>query len=103
MRPGDNVMVSLMGLHHDGADEDPFSIDVPLVLTGGARRRRSMPFSSGGRSCPGGRFALMNIASILSVFLPAARFEPTSTGDPDFLWNTQLVHRGGQPVRMTRI
>jgi cytochrome P450 len=103
VRPGDNVMVSLMGLHHDGADVDPFAIDVSLVLTGEGRRRRSMPFSSGARSCPGGRLALMNLASILSVFLPAARFEPTSTGDPEFLWNTQLVHRGGQPVRMTRI
>jgi cytochrome P450 len=103
VRPGDNVMVSLMGLHHDPVDEDPFAIDVPLVLTGEGRRRRSMPFSSGARSCPGGRFALVNLASILSVFLPDARFERTSTGDPEFHWNTQLVHRGGQPVRMTRI
>ena len=98
---GQNVMVSFIGIQHDKRlRTDPWQIDLA-----GTRAHISdgntMAFSIGPRVCGGKHFALLELITFLSVFLTKAKFELTSDEPPAYLWKSQMLRLGGQPVRVS--
>ena len=100
---GQNVMVSFIGIQHDKRlRTDPWKID----LTGDRAHisdGNTMAFSIGPRVCGGKHFALLELITFLSVFLTKARFELTSDEPPAYLWKSQMLRLGGQPVRVSAL
>jgi cytochrome P450 len=101
--PGDQVLVSMVGVQHGAKPRaNPWSIDLDAVGAKAMNAGHSFAFSVGPRVCAGARFAVVEMMSFLALFLREARFELTSTGPPQFRWQSQLLHEGGQPVKVVR-
>lgn len=103
IEPGQNIMVSFIGIQHDKRFRtDPWALDIGE----NAAQRTSgeaMAFSIGPRICGGKQFALLEMIVFLSVFLTRARFELNTNEAPDFFWKSQMLRRGGQPVRVVEL
>lgn len=97
---GQSVLVSFVGVNHDGrVRKDPWQIDVSDFATGGPVCGRTTSFSLGPRICGGKHFALVEMAGFIAALLDKVHFEPTSVGKPCFRWKSQMLHEGGLPVR----
>lgn len=100
---GQNIMISFIGIQHDERFRaKPWSLnineDAPQRTSGEA-----MAFSIGPRICGGKQFALLELITFLSVFVSRAHFELTSNDPPEFFWKSQMLRRGGQPVRVVEL
>ncbi|MDR2871273.1 MAG: cytochrome P450 [Xanthomonadaceae bacterium] len=100
IEPGQNVLISLIGVQHDRRFcQDPWSLHLekrkgaPNLGTGTA-------FSFGPRICGGKKFALVELAGVLDVFLRHGDFRLTMAQPPVFHWKSQMLYEGGQPVRV---
>jgi cytochrome P450 len=103
IQPDDQVLVSIVGVQHGTqSGSDPWSVDIDAADARAANVGHSFTFSVGPRVCAGARFAVIEMMSFLAVFLRDARFELTSTAPPRFRWQSQLLHEGGQPVKVVR-
>jgi len=101
VQAGEQILISLVGIQHDRrARPDPWKInlDAPTPHTGTSH---SFSFSLGPRMCGGSRFALYELMALLFLFIRNASFTPTSEAPPRFRFQTQLMHEGGQPVRVS--
>ena len=99
VKAGDQILVSLVGLQHDTrVHPEPWKVDIHARGPGGAGH--SLSFGVGARVCGGARFASVEMMSFLSIFLKDARFEAVHDGPPLFRWQSQLLHEGGQPVKV---
>ena len=99
VREGDQVLVSIVGLQHDTRfHPEPWNLDIHSKGPRGAGH--SLSFGVGPRVCGGARFAAVEMMSFLSVFLQEARFEAVHHDPPVFRWQSQLLHEGGQPVKV---
>lgn len=100
----ENILISFIGIMHDerqypnpwemNLKEPPYS---PLEDKNSAMH---VAFSRGPRLCGGKDFALVEMAGFVYAFLQHASFSLTSDAPPDFLWRSQMLHRGGQPVKV---
>lgn len=102
VRPGQNVLISFVGIQHDRRHRpDPWRLHVDSDT----RRRTGAgvhtAFSFGPRICGGKQFALVELMAFVFVLLLEARFEPTSLDAPRFHWKSQMLREGGQPVRVS--
>lgn len=102
VRPGQNVLISFVGIQHDERHQpDPWR----LHAESDARRRTGAgvhtAFGFGPRICGGKQFALVELMGFLFALLLHARFEPTSREPPRFHWKSQMLREGGQPVRVS--
>jgi cytochrome P450 len=96
---GQIVLISLIGLTHDARwRADPWRYD-PGHEPASPGAGEGTVFSFGPRVCGGKQFALLELMTVLSVFLAHARFEPTSDEPPRFFWKSQMLRAGGQRVR----
>lgn len=59
--------------------------------------------SSPGENCSGKQFALVELMTVLSVFLTQAHFELTSQEPPVFHWQSWMLRQGGHPVRVVSL
>ncbi len=100
---GQNIMVSFIGIQHDKRLRDnpwqPDITDSRAQIASGD----TTAFSIGPRVCGGKQFALLEMITFLSVFLTRARFELTSDEPPAYLWKSQMLRQGGQPVRVAEL
>lgn len=97
---GQNVIISFIGIQHDQRFRpSPWSVDIDNIA-GSQATGNVMAFSIGPRVCGGKHFALVELITILSVFLHHARFTLSSYDEPVFRWKSQLLREGGQPVRV---
>ena len=98
-----NVMISFIGVQHDKRlRPDPWKLDLSnsrAHISDG----NTMAFSIGPRVCGGKHFALLELITFLSVFLTKARFELTSDEPPAYLWKSQMLRLGGQPVKVSAL
>lgn len=98
--PGEHVAISIIGMQYDRRFRpDPWSIEIfgsAKVPAAGS----VTAFGSGPRICGGKQFALLELMTILSVFLRTSRFELISDTPPQFSWRSQMNRRGGHPVRV---
>ncbi len=98
---GQNVLVSFVGVQLDKRlREDPWKIDLDETAAACPAAGRTTSFSIGPRVCGGKHFALVEVATFLVFFLDKARFVLTSDEEPSFRWKSQMLHAGGQPVRV---
>ncbi|MBJ6134421.1 cytochrome P450 [Ochrobactrum sp. Q0168] len=98
----EQVLISLVGIQHNrNINPDPWQLDIKRPPSGGANFGNSISFSTGPRVCGGTRFALTELMSVLLTFIREAEFSPTSMAEPKFLFRTQLMNEGGQPVRVS--
>jgi cytochrome P450 len=100
---GQNILISLIGAGHDTQlRENPWELTLD-----GARRSGDagthLAFGAGARVCGGKQFALVEVMTILDVFLRHAQFELTSNAAPRFHWKAQMLRAGGQPVMLHRL
>lgn len=96
---GQNVMISFIGIQHDKRFRaDPWALNIDdhkkQKVSG-----ENMAFSIGPRICGGKHFAMVEVTTFLSVFLDKVRLELTSDTPPVFHWKSQMLRKGGQPVR----
>lgn len=97
---GQNVLISFVGIQHDTRlRANPWVLDIGE----GTGKDGDTAFSFGPRICGGKQFALVELMTFLSVFLTQARFELTSQEAPVFRWKSQMLHQGGQPVRVVSL
>ncbi|WP_157019369.1 cytochrome P450 [Mesorhizobium xinjiangense] len=95
-----SVIISFIGIQHDKRHRaDPWRLDIGEQALKPASGDFTA-FSFGPRICGGKQFALVELATFLSVFVAGARFELTSMEPPRFRWRSQLLCEGGQPVRV---
>lgn len=103
VQAGQNIMVSFIGIQHDKRLRDdpwlPKITDTRAQVASGD----TMAFSIGPRVCGGKQFALLEMITFLSIFLTRARFELTSDEPTAYLWKSQMLRLGGQPVRVTEL
>lgn len=99
-----NVMISFIGIQHDERfHKTPWELNIQQAKVAPLTNKTSgisTAFSFGPRVCGGKQFALVELAGFLSVFLAYGRFELTSTDQPTFYWKSQMLHQGGQPVKV---
>lgn len=100
-----NILISFIGIQHDAKlHSDPWHLNMNEALKSPHTRKGSginTAFSFGPRICGGKHFALVELAGFLSVFLAEGHFELTSQDPPVFFWKSQMLHKDGQPVRVT--
>lgn len=96
---GQNVLVSLIGVQNDDGAGRRWEMN----LDSDDQERDSFAFSLGPRACGGKQFALLEMAAFLFIFLKSARFELTSDVAPSFYWKSQMVRKGGHPVRLIEL
>ncbi len=100
----EQVLISLVGIQHSRKiNPDPWKLDIERPAPGGANFGNSISFSTGPRVCGGTRFALAELMSVLLTFIREAKFEATSPNEPNFLFRTQLMNEGGQPVSVSAL
>lgn len=116
---GQQILVSLVGVQHqrpapdqicEGASNEARAnrtnlfdlrpLDLHQPADTAPNSGQSFSFGVGPRVCAGARFAMVEMMTFLATFLRLARFEPTSDAAPVFRWQSQLLHEGGQPVRL---
>jgi cytochrome P450 len=107
VRPGDTVIVSIIGLHHDAAIwPSPESLQPGRFEAGEPsieQRRSFLPFSEGPRVCGGMRFAMTELAVALATLLRRARFDPPSDRTVEFNWRVSLRRAGGHRIPVTAL
>lgn len=97
---GKNVIISFIGIQHDQRfRSEPWTVDIDAHPSSKAAGD-VMAFSIGPRVCGGKHFALVELITILSVYLNRASFELTDETPPIFKWKSQLLREGGHPVRV---
>lgn len=97
---GQNVLISFVGIQHDARlRSNPWKLDIGDEATKPGSGE-STAFSFGPRGCGGKQFALVELITILSVFLANAHFELTTDAPPRFYWKSQMHREGGHPVRV---
>ncbi len=100
-----NILISFIGIQHDARmHSDPWHLNMGEALKTPHTRKGSginTAFSFGPRVCGGKHFALVELAGFLSVFLAEGQFELTTQAPPVFFWKSQMLHKDGQPVRVT--
>lgn len=113
---GRQILVSLVGVQHQhrmaperargngpantSRSVDPWHVRWHQPSKNVPNSGQSFSFGVGPRVCAGARFALVEMMAFVAAFLRFARFEPTAKGAPEFRWQSQLLHEGGQPVRL---
>jgi len=100
---GQNILISFVGIQRDARlRANPWVLDIgDEAMKPGSGEGTA--FSFGPRVCGGKQFALVELATILSLFLANASFELTSDDPPRFYWKSQMLRQGGQPVRVRPI
>ncbi len=107
VEPGDRVVVSVIGLHHDrriwpnAQKFDPSRFPdgkIPAAL-----RPHFLPFSSGPRVCGGMRVALVELPNALAALLHDTRISAADRIPLAFSWGASLRRRGGHRLRMTSL
>ncbi len=98
---GETILISFVGIQLDkNLRPDPWSLDLGNASANGPAAGRTTSFSIGPRVCGGKHFALVETVTFLSVFLREARFELISDTPPRFHWKSQMLRKGGHPVRV---
>lgn len=100
----EQVLISLVGIQHNRKiNPDPWQLNIERPAPGVANFGNSISFSTGPRVCGGTRFALAEVMTVLLTFIREAKFEATSMAEPNFLFRTQLMNEGGQPVSVSAL
>lgn len=101
VEPGGNVSVSILGIQHDARlHPEPWTPHLDGYRNT-ASAGANVAFIFGPRVCGGKKFALVELATFIAVFLRDASFELTSEEEPRFYWKSLMLREGGQPVRVT--
>lgn len=99
VKPGDKILISVIGLHHDATVWASPATLQPSRFQGAApraeQRRNFLPFSDGPRVCGGMRFAMIELAVALITMLQRADFRPPSDHTIHFSWSASLRRAGG--------
>ena len=103
VQAGDVVVVSLIGVSDKGqARANPWVPDLDAAAEEGLGFGSGMvsAFAWGKRICGGRSFALVELATVLSVLIRELRFESTSTEPVTYEWIGQMRRQGGHRVRV---
>ncbi len=100
---GTVVVVSAWATHRDSRffpeperfDPGRFAEGAPPIP-----RHAYFPFGSGPRSCVGGHFAFLQVATVVAVVAAAAELECVEDGEPAFEPGISLRVAGGLPMRV---
>ena len=100
--PGQRLMLSVIGLHHD-ANTFPHPAQVQLSRYSGSRLEGAaaqsyLPFGGGKRICAGVRIANVELLSGFAILLDRLEFRLADLDPPKFEWTASLRRRGGQPL-----
>ncbi|MEN3930057.1 cytochrome P450 [Microvirga sp. W0021] len=99
-----NILVSFVGIQMDQRmRRDPWQMDISDTYAACPVSGRTTSFSMGPRICGGKHFALVELAAFICTFVERAELELTSDAPPHFLWKSQMLHKGGQPVRISTL
>jgi cytochrome P450 len=104
--PGQKILLSIIGLHHDrNVWTDPGSVQLAR-FAGGAptrdQRPHLLPFSDGPRRCGGMRFAMTELSVALMLILDRIRVKRPERDPVQFLWGASLRRQGGQRLAIER-
>ena len=100
VEPGDKILMSIVGLHHDTAVwSSPSKFTPERFGTLSAEQRASfIPFSDGPRTCGGMRFAMTEIAAALTMILGRVRLGLPTDRLVEFAWHISLRRAGGHRI-----
>ena len=100
----ENIIISFIGIMHDEQQyQNPWGINItppPYCPLKDKNSALNLAFSRGPRICGGKDFALIEMASLVYIFLKYACFSLTSDSLPVFHWRSQLLCKDGQPVKV---
>ncbi|WP_111741666.1 cytochrome P450 [Leminorella richardii] len=100
----ENILVSFIGILHDERRyPNPWEMNLrepPYSPLADKESALHIAFSRGPRLCGGKDFALVEMAGFVHTFIKHATFSLTSEAAPEFLWRSQMLCRGSQPVRV---
>jgi cytochrome P450 len=104
IEPGQKVIVSVIGLHHD-ARVFPHSRRVSLDRFPGGDIPRQMhghflPFGTGRRSCGGTRIANVELTTALTLLARRLQMRHPAADPLGFEWVASLRRRGGQRLEL---
>ncbi len=104
IQPGQKVLVSIIGLHHDHTRYDrPQRIDLDRQSHAMTDRQPGFfPFGVGRRHCGGARFATLEMAAALATMLSRLSFRLPAQRPLQFEWTASLRRKGGQHLLVTR-
>lgn len=104
IRPGQKVIVSIIGVHHDRTRYDrPAQIDLDRQKQARPDRPPGFfPFGVGRRHCGGARFATLEMAAALAILLSRLSFRLPAQSAIQFEWTASLRRRGGQHLLVER-
>lgn len=98
---GEQILVSMIGIQRERRENPSFwNINLADLSAEASSTGNPISFSIGPRMCGGSRFAMLELMAILCLFIREGQFEPTSDHPPQFVFQTQLMHDNGQPVRV---
>ncbi|KRW59834.1 cytochrome P450 [Pseudomonas sp. TTU2014-080ASC] len=99
--PDCNVSVSIIGIQHDALRHpDPWRPHLERYRNN-ACAGANVGFIFGPRVCGGKKFALIELATFMAVFLRDAELTLLSTDQPRFYWKSLMLREGGQPVHIS--
>ena len=105
VRPGDLVSIWPWIIHrHRKLWDEPDAFDPERFADGKPARHRFqyLPFGAGPRTCVGGRFAMAEALTILSIWLARWRFAPVPGRQVQPLGMVTLRQEGGLPLVLSR-
>lgn len=95
-----NVSISIIGIQHDAQiHPDPWQPHLQRYRNN-ASAGANVGFIFGPRVCGGKKFALIELATFIAVFLRDAQLSLTSDAAPTFYWKSLMLRNGGQPVHV---
>jgi len=101
IEPGANVSISIVGIQHDAQNHpDPWRPHLERYRNN-ASSGANVGFIFGPRVCGGKKFALIELATFIAVFLHKAEFSLNHDQTPSFYWKTLMLRDGGQPVHVS--
>ena len=103
VKAGDVIVVSLIGVNEKALQRtNPWEPDLDAAAREGFGMGSGMisSFVWGKRICGGRSFALVELASVLSVLIRKLHFELSSNDPIEFEWVGQMRRKGGQRVRV---
>ncbi|HUQ35259.1 MAG TPA: cytochrome P450 [Aestuariivirga sp.] len=102
IRPGQKVLLSIIGLHHDrNFWSMPEKMDIGRFPHGdpiGELRKHLLPFSAGPRMCGGSKFAMLEIPIAIAALLDKIQFDAAEQQPIAFHWGASMRHRDGIKV-----
>lgn len=105
--PGQKVLLSIIGLHHDqNYWAVPSRMDIGRFPNGEPAtelRKHFFPFSAGPRMCGGSKIAMTEISMAIAILLRDVQFEAIEKGPVRFSWGASMRHRDGIKLLATRV